>query len=240
MRATEVLKKVLQSAEKRPGRVAVVFDLDSTLFCVSPRTQAILHEFIQTEEFKSRFPMEIELLRKVELRPTDWGLKQALERHRAPVHPEFFAALKKFWGRNFFSSKFLHHDSVYPEANTFVRKVRDSGAQIFYLTGRHAHSMYEGTVAHLRYHQFPFEPEGMLHMKPADQDIDEEFKSTWFRQIESRFDEIWFFENEPVIIQQVRATVPKVKIVFVDSTHSGKAEKPSDLPTIGMDYRILE
>jgi hypothetical protein len=242
MAQNEILNTVLKSVENSASNTvhpsAVVFDLDSTLFCVSPRTQAIVHSFCSKAEFKERFKDEIEILKEVELQPTDWGLRSALERHKQPINPELFAALRKYWGRCFFSNQFMHHDTMYPEASTYVRRLQDAGAQIFYLTGRHAHSMYEGTVRNLELHQFPFDPEGMLFMKPSDHDSDEDFKTTWFRHNVARFNQIWFFENEPVIIEQVRAAVPSVKIVFMDSTHSGRALKPVDLPAIGMDYKI--
>src|SRR5688572_7301431 len=98
MSQIEILQNVIQSVEKANGKAAVIFDLDSTLFCVSPRTQAIIHSFCSKSEFLEKFPEETKVLREVELQPTDWGLRSALERHPTPLRQEFFSALRKFWG----------------------------------------------------------------------------------------------------------------------------------------------
>jgi hypothetical protein len=75
-------------------------------------------------------------------------------------------------------------------------------------------------------------------MKPSDHDSDENFKEMRLREMTSRYEKIWFFENEPVIIHQVRKALPDVRIVFIDSTHSGKADPPTDLLTLRMDFTL--
>ena len=54
-------------------RTLAVFDLDSTLFNVSTRSQKILHEFAATHQH--------EVLKNIEVHHTDWGIKEALFRH---------------------------------------------------------------------------------------------------------------------------------------------------------------
>lgn len=227
--------------ESKRGPVAVVFDLDSTLFSVSPRTEAILRALAADPQFATDFALEAEVLRDIEVRPTDWGVRQALERRTGPrptgAIPPVFLRVRDFWRENFFSNAYLDHDTIYPSADEYVRRLRSLGAEIFYLTGRGERAMREGTLRGLAKHGFPLVSESHLIMKPSDVVTDESFKAVVLKDLQPRFDHVWLFENEPLIIEHVRRDVPLVKIVFMDSVHAGRAEAPSSLPRIGMSYR---
>ncbi len=223
---------------RAPGaRVAVIFDLDSTLFEVSSRTQAILQKLGGSDDFKSKFETASETLRTIQVLPTDWGIKSLVTRYQSLASGELFSAMRDFWRKHFFSSHFLDHDEIHPHADEYVRHLAAIGAEIFYLTGRPQEPMRPGTVAALRKWNFPLESDGHLLMKPSDVETDEHFKTTTLKQLMPRFDYIWFFENEPVIIDQVRVVLPQVKIIFVDSIHSGKSTAPNDLPKIGRSFK---
>jgi predicted secreted acid phosphatase len=131
----------------------------------------------------------------------------------------------------------LLEDHIYPSANEYVRLVQSLGAEIFYLTGRPDRAMREGTVRALAHWNFPLVSDSHLIMKPSEIQTDESFKAIELQKMcEMGFDYIWFFENEPVIIEQVREKLPQVRIVFVNSVHAGRAIAPTDLPSIGMSY----
>lgn len=218
-------------------RVAVIFDLDSTLFCVSPRTQSILRRLSQEPEFQKQFALESEILRDVEVLPTDWGVRAVLERVLVETPKlEFFLAVRDYWHQNFFSNHHLDQDILYPSANEYVRQLHSLGAEILYLTGRSDTSMRPGTIKALQTWGFPLSEDSRLIMKPSDVQTDESFKALVLKDLSRRFEHMWLFENEPVIIELVRKHVPQVRIVFVHSVHAGRAEPPIDLPTIGMDY----
>jgi hypothetical protein len=222
--------------EAKASRVAVIFDLDSTLFCVAPRTQAILRELGGQAEFAGKFQEASEILRNVEVLPTDWGIRAVMQRQKFTPTEELIMAVRDFWRRNFFANHFLDRDTIYPSANEYVRHLHQLGAQILYLTGREEKLMSEGTRKMLAHWGFPFFEDSKLYMKPSDVETDESFKAVTLKRISTDFDHIWFFENEPVIIDLVREMVPQVRIVFVNSVHSGRATPPADLPTIGMSY----
>lgn len=217
--------------------VAIFFDLDSTLFCVSPRTQAILRSLAAQENIVSRFENEARLLATLEVLPTDWGVKSALLRTQVQWPHEFLLAIRDYWRKHFFSSDFLHHDLIYPEANSYVSRLSELGASVFYLTGRPRGPMHEGTVQNLERWGFPLPSPDRLLMKPSDTEADESFKALMLKDLSPQFDHVWFFENEPVIINLVRVQVPQVRIIFVNSVHAGREEPPTDLPTITTDYR---
>jgi hypothetical protein len=222
----------------RSMRVAVVFDLDSTLFNVSPRTQAILRRLGGDADFRAQFTAEAVVLSNIQVLPSDWGVRQALERTRIVGSQELFVAIRSYWRKHFFSSGDLHEDHIYPSANEYVRLVQSLGAEVFYLTGRSEGSMREGTLRALAHWGFPLVSDSHLIMKPSDVQTDESFKALELQKMceNGGFDYIWFFENEPVIIEQVRALLPQIRIVFVNSVHAGRAVAPTDLPSIGMSY----
>jgi hypothetical protein len=219
------------------SRMAVIFDLDSTLFCVSPRTQAILRRLGQESDFREKFATEAAVLSAIEVLPSDWGVRSVLERAKVGSSMEFFKAVRDYWRTHFFSSNDLHEDHIYPSASEYVRLVQSLGADVFYLTGRPENSMRTGTLKALAKWNFPLASDSKLIMKPSEVQTDESFKATVMKTLVDDYDYIWFFENEPVIIEQVRAQLPQVRIVFVNSVHAGRAPSPTDLPTIGMSYR---
>lgn len=218
------------------GRVAVVFDLDSTLFSVSPRIQAILRQLGNEPEFINRFAQAADILRDIEVLPTDWGVKTVLQRQAVQPDGELVRIVRQYWRQHFFASHLLHVDEIYPSANEYVNHLHELGADIHYLTGRPETPMRPGSLKALAQWGFPLAGENRLIMKPSDVLMDESFKAGVLKDLVHHYDHIWFFENEPVIIDLVREQVPQVRIVFVHSTHSGRAKAPTDLPTIGMSY----
>lgn len=231
----EVANAVAEQA--KISRVSVIFDLDSTLFSVSPRTQAILRALSTEPEFSRTFADASAVLRNVEVLPTDWGVRTVLERAKIVGSRELFVAVRDYWRKHFFANGFLEHDQIYPSANEYVNHLHALGADILYLTGRGDSSMRAGTRKMLMQFGFPFFADSKLYMKPTDVETDESFKATVLRELIKQYDHIWLFENEPVIIEQVRALVPQVRVVFMNSVHSGRLSAPTDLPTIGMNYR---
>ncbi len=221
--------------EAQGHQALAVFDLDSTLFDVSPRLKKILHNFAVEPRNQALFPEACEILTKAETYRTDWGIKNAVIRAGLDQHhPEFHQALKDFWFHHFFSNEYLDYDLPYEGAVEFVQKLADIGADIAYLTGRDVHRMGQGSRDVLLKWNFPLDDkQSTLVLKPQKGMDDAEFKSDWFRDIPTgRYEKIWFFENEPVNVNLVREKHPHVEIVFFESTHSGKAEAPTDLPRI--------
>jgi hypothetical protein len=222
---------------KMHPKTSVIFDLDSTLFCVSPRTQAILRELSSRPEFQQGHRELSEILRTIEVLPTDWGIRSAMERAGAKGTLDLFMRVRDFWHAHFFTNRFLEHDTIYPSANEYVKHLHSLGAEILYLTGRNDGAMREGTVKMLKRYGFPYFDDSRLYMKPNDVLSDEGYKVTVLKELIKERQHIWFFENEPVIIEQVRVALPQIRIVFVNSVHAGRAHPPKDLPTIGMSYR---
>lgn len=221
----DLLRQILVRIEtlKAQGRESlVVFDLDSTLFDVSPRTQRILHDFSADEAHRERFPESVELLKDLQIASQDWGIKTALIRHGLHTHSnDFHEAVRQYWIERFFSGPYLHFDQPIAGAPAYVWKVLHAGARVVYLTGRDEKTMLEASHKVLEVHGFPA---AELVLKPVKGSDDALFKVEWFdRQDLDRYGLVVFFENEPLNLIEVAARHPQIELVFVESTHSGKA-----------------
>ncbi len=229
--AKDVFKSILNNKKWQP---TVIFDLDSTLYNVSHRTQKIIYNFADEVNIRKQYPIEAQKLKSVIVKPGDWGMREALLRANFSAPPELIIAIKDYWKTHFFSSDLLHEDIPYPGAVDYVNALFDVGVQVHYLTGRDAQNMHSGTVASLKYWKFPTHNlDKILMMKPYKGSAeDEDFKANKIRDLKSNIPTTWFFENEPVIINKVKEALPDIKIVWLDTTHSKKASPPENVSTI--------
>ncbi len=230
----QILVKI-QKSSQRGERTLVVFDLDSTLFDVSPRLERILMDFAALPTSQARFPQQVPLFKAIKTLRTDWGIRGALERAGLDGHhPEFQAAVKDFWQKNFFSSHYLQYDVPYEGAIDYVKAVHKAGAQIAYLTGRDVARMGLGSEEVLRQWDLPLIlGQADLVLKPHLSMDDARFKTDWFLEAQKEsYEKIYFFENEPVNICLLQNDCPQVEIIFMDSTHAGEAEVAENIPRI--------
>ena len=213
----EILKAVRDHSAQNM-RTLAVFDLDSTLFNVSTRTQKIISEYADLHQ--------MDRLKNVRVLPEDWGIKEALGRAGFTLEKELelLRPLRDFWSERFFSDEYLHYDVPYSGAVSFVQELEQAGCKINYLTGRDRIRMGRGSLEVLQKWGFPANEEN-LFLKPEKSEDDELFKHNWFLQLDrSAYSKIFFFENEPININAVEATFPDVDIVFLDTTHARKQE----------------
>lgn len=227
---------LIQVSQAVASGAAVVFDLDSTLFCVSPRTQAILRQLAGEAHFRDKYVQAAEVLEDLVVLPSDWGIRSALERTPLAFTEELIREVRDYWRKHFFSDYHLDKDHIYPQANEYVQHLAALGAEIFYLTGRNEGLMRKGSLQALAKWGFPLASEAHLIMKPSDVMTDEGFKAEVLHAMMGQHPQIWFFENEPLIIELVRERVPAVRIVYVHSVHSGRANPPADLPRLPASY----
>lgn len=198
--------------------ILAVFDLDSTLFNVSSRTQKILFEYADLHQ--------IDRLKNLEVKPEDWGIKETLLRNGFSQENdlELLQSLREFWSERFFSNEYLHYDVPYEGAISFVQELADTGCEINYLTGRDQKRMYKGTQEVLKKWGFPLH-ENSLFLKPTKEQDDELYKDDWFKNLNhSKYKKIFFFENEPINVNAILSSCPEVEIIFLDTTHARKQE----------------
>ncbi|WP_295904959.1 HAD family hydrolase [uncultured Bdellovibrio sp.] len=224
----------IQDLTKQGKKSLVVFDLDSTLFDVSPRVERILLDFAAAPINQKRFPEQVALFNKIKTMRTDWGIQNALQRAGLDGHhPEFQEAVREYWQKHFFSNHYLQFDNPYEGAIEFVQAVDQAKAEIVYLTGRDVERMGTGSVEILHQWGFPLHERAKLVLKPHRSMDDAQFKTDYFVEAEKKdYAKIYFFENEPVNLHHLMQFCPHVEMIFFESTHAGKAEPPEDLPRI--------
>jgi hypothetical protein len=236
--SSHLLRQILNKIEElraQGQKCLAVFDLDSTLFDVSPRLLQILLDFAADPAHQKKFPNQVRLFEGIRTERTDWGIRNALERAGLDGHPsEFQIAIHDYWQARFFANEYLQYDLPYDGAVDFVHQVVNTGADVVYLTGRDVARMGPGSAATMKHWGFPLDnTQTQLILKPHKDLDDAEFKTNWFAALPNgKYSQTWFFENEPVNIHHLRKQLPDVNVIFFDSTHAGKAKAPTDLPAI--------
>lgn len=218
---TKAIIKFLLNLTPSEKRV-FVFDIDSTLYDVTPRNQEIVRHFGRTQDLE---PHLKEPLIQFQSKSNDWGIKSGLLRLNLPhLTQQVIDSIKAHWNMFFFSDKFLHLDREYPGAVEFLKRLNDI-SPVFYLTGRDVNRMGAGTQEQLKNSNFPMDPiRNRLILKPDRNLYDHNYKVHELIKLTEEFEDIHFFENEPVILNAVHDQCPHVKLYHINSVHSGRAE----------------
>ncbi len=229
----ELLKEVKEHAQTAKN-VMAVFDLDSTLIEVGPRMTHILRDFAKVKQHLSKYPKECRVLERYSHHQQDWGIEQVLERVGLVSSSfDFFKDLMRFWRSKFFSNDYLHFDEPLPGAIEFLNELSTMGTHISYLTARESLSMRDGTIATLEKHRFPLtEKNQNVFLKETNEKHDHEFKRDVIKEMLESYGSIWFFENEPINLRIVRETLPQVRLVYINTVHSGREAPPTELAII--------
>lgn len=238
----QILLQIKNLSLNHPRKPLVVFDLDSTLFDVSPRMEKVLIEISQTAEFIRRFPEVNSYFRNIKTLRNDWGFIKVLQRAGVDHdHYELFDYVRSAWIDKFFSNEFVHFDVPYEGASFFVNQLYHLEIPIAYLTGRDVARMEKGSREVLLKWDFPLNNDSAtLILKPFKEMDDAQFKCDWFKTLDKdKFSKIYLFENEPVNINLIKKELPEIEIVFFESTHSGKEPPPSEVATI-INYLLEE
>jgi hypothetical protein len=211
--------------QKKP---VFVFDIDSTLFNVSPRNQAIFDLFYSTRKQKDKDMLK--LSSKIKLTPQDWGLRPFLDPLISADENEI-EMLKKstmsFWRKHFFAGTFLHSDQPYPEALNWVKKLASRGAHILYVTGRDDHRMRKGTLAQLKHWGFTLKKDEDLITKPQKGLEDGPYKREALLNLLKKYEghDLFFLDNEPAVLDHcIFPEHPNYKLIFIESTHSNRSK----------------
>ncbi len=222
-----ILNHILTQAEAQKSSLCCVFDLDSTLFDLTDRKQQIMLSFLSRSGKAHLYPQESELLKKIEIRRHEFGVSEALNRIgiSREKFSDFYKDLIAHWEYFFFHNDYIQYDLTYPGAVEYVQKLSRLGTHIIYLTGRDEPRMMTGTLASLKAAGFPLDQKNVeMILKPHKDFEDHTFKLDYMKDLESKFKEIWLFENEPVNINIIEKHCLKTQFVFLDTNHSGREQ----------------
>jgi hypothetical protein len=234
-KASEIFSKIKDLAINKKANPTIVFDLDSTLFDVSPRLEKVLIDIASEPIIQENFPNVIPHFKNIKTESNDWGFVDVLKRAGVDHdHHELFKTVKNLWIKKFFSNEYIHYDVPYQGSVEFVQKVAELGIPIIYLTGRDVKRMERGSREVLLKWNFPLNDQSSkLVLKPAAAMDDALFKRDWIHDYmaESKTP-LFLFENEPVNINLIAKELPEVELVFFHSTHSRKETPPEEIFTL--------
>lgn len=217
-------------------KLACVFDLDSTLFDVTPRTDYIFSQFKEVIRSHQDYKVYFDQINNHFIDPMDWGISDVLERSKI-VDLNFLKFAKHFWSLRFFSDDYLVYDKPYDGSLEFLDAIKNTNTQIYYLTARDQIRMGKGTLANLIKWGFPLQSSTKnLILKPHSKMNDVEFKVSKLKDMQSNFTKIYFFENEPNIMHAVSNSLSNVELVYMDSVHSKKKEPAAHWPFLKKSF----
>lgn len=216
------------NGQKKP---ILVFDIDSTIFNVSPRNQAIFDLFCSINATK--YPNLPKLSSNYRLTYTDWGLAPYTKLMTPDEELKKEACL--FWKKHFFAGTFLSSDQPYTQAIELVQFLHSKNAKILYLTGRDNHRMRQGTLAQLKHWDLPLEKDRDLITKPHKGMNDGEYKSGALVDIFKTYSghPVFFFDNEPSVLEHcIFPDLTFYTPVFIHSTHSNRSTPQANWPSL--------
>lgn len=225
--------------EESANSPIILFDLDSTLYDVGPRTHRIIREWLDSDA-SQKFPHVSSRLHALEERHIDYSIQDIfVAMDLSFEHQEVESAwksLKKFWSGRFFTDDYLFHDRPYSGALQLVARFHSEGAKIVYLTAREQALQGRGTVRKLKEDGFPidFEKIGRLQthqrtalfMKPHSELVDSDFKTEIALQLRKYGKLVASFENEPLNFVSLLNTFPDAIHVFVQTVCSDRGAAP--------------
>jgi len=223
----DILTNIL--AEAGPGKV-VLFDLDDTLIDCQPRTYNIIEAFLNLPETHTTYPDLVEKVKsqlKVEnvgfSKPSTalWALGVRKTDNRTTA---FLNAVDAYWLSQLQADfSFIHFDAANPGAVEYVNKIHNKGATVIYFTGRSQQKSEAGTRISLAKLGFPLDDRAFPTLKDDNGNFssDADYKAKIAPTLEHYGKIIAFFDNEPANDLAVRASLPDISVVFLNTNSSG-------------------
>ena len=230
-----VLKKLSNWRIRKKNRVFLLLIWMALCFVRKYRKQAIIRSCLEEEAFCEKFSQHSDTIKKIEVTVKDWAVKEVMSRYGFSPTDPVVAAIFKIWEDKFFTNHYLHFDRPYDGCVHFVQSIFQKGVKVVYLTARKRVSMLEGTLKSLKQWGYPLEDEKNLLMKEELEMEDSVYKALHLEKFSSHFNTIAFFENEPVILNEVTRRLPQVYLFWMDSTHSHREHPPKNAVPVVMN-----
>jgi hypothetical protein len=214
---------------------AWVFDLDSTLFCIAPRMRSIFFEFLRHHPNAPSLWLRSYDFFKPEVIQYDFEKTFASifryltgdvteSQNQAKI---LFDEYYPFWLEHFYHDRHLRFDVPYPGAVDFVKRVRQSGRAIVYMTGRDRPGTGQGTLEGLKISGFEISPQDKLVMKSVRGESDVLFKERAILAIASQYEVELCIDNEPENLVMFAKRLPHAEVVFFHSVMSHRLPNDS-------------
>ena len=230
-----ILRRVKEEAKLRirhGGRpIKVVFDLDSTIFDVKPRTLRLLKEFAGTVDARKISEPLCAWTQTLRVENLLYTLEESAHHNKIPLADDnlepFLKAAFRYWRERFFTHSYVMVDNPTPGAVDFVNQVVDLGGIAIYLTGRDWPGMGRGTQATLDHWGFPVDPRVSRLLMKSNAGLDDaEFKDEALRELRIEGNAVALIDNEPANFGVFEKNFPEAILVLYHSNCSSKEAKP--------------
>lgn len=211
-------RALLQQVLDRCGapHAVAVFDLDSTLLDNKTRQARIMAEYGERHGVAA-------LARSRAEHWEGWDYRVAMRNAGLPpdqveAHVEPYRAL---WRELFFTSEYCRLDTPVRGSVAYMQAVRETGARICYVTGRHE-AMRAGSEDCFAQHGLPG-PDGdrvQLWMKPTLEEHDDDYKARVHADLPGLGTVVAVFDNEPMHVNDYRRSFPEALVVHLATDHS--------------------
>lgn len=221
------VEKLLESGQTP----VVVFDLDSTLYEVQPRTFQIVQEFLNDPVSFEVDSQVSNALKYLQVGQLEYSIRDAFRNLGLDTNAAHVQAgldtLGDFWWKRFFQNEYMRYDVAYPGTQAYVNRLFKLGATLVYLTGRDFPNMGDGTIATMKRDGFPVEHERIVPMLKPDASMDDKkFKEEAIQKIASLGTLVASFENEPANLVAMQEKLPDAIHVFVETISSDHTCQP--------------
>jgi hypothetical protein len=196
----------------RGGRPIVVFNIDGTILDNSPRSLAILKDFVaENPGAAAEIADSVNALAPAEV---DYYVIDTLQKCGLRNLFLLEAALR-FWADNFFTARYTALDMPTQGAVDFIREIHDAGALIVYISGRNQETMLAGTVESLRASGFPVgTSRTLMILSPAGAEAARLFKRHAYGEITRMGKVVGAFDDEVEEVVTMKRHWPRAEVVF--------------------------
>jgi hypothetical protein len=192
--------------------------VDDTLFWARSRKAAVFRWLAALPEVSRAFPEASARLLGITAEEMRYEPKDTLKA-LGLTDPAFLQCVDRLFMPKFLSDEFCAADTPIAGAAEFMRKLRENGVTLAYVTGRDKPNMEAGTRAALQRNAFPLDERAVLYMKPDASADDLSFKTGVMSSIDALGA---IFENEPRNLDQLSKRYPRAVPVLLDTQHSGR------------------
>jgi phosphoglycolate phosphatase-like HAD superfamily hydrolase len=227
---TRIKNKIASLGIKTHKDFAVVFDLDSTIFCVDARSRSIFASFLREHSGAPQLWHRVHAAWKrvhhsYSIRETIENVLREIGEGSQSLKLSFkiWQEFEDYWLQHFFSSRFMIHDEIYLGAKEFLEEIHKLEVKIIYLTGRDTISSALGTRESLKRFGLPYY-EGQLILKPGPRGNlgDLEFKTKAAEILSHQYEVLMAIDNEPENLIPMAKYFHKADIIWMLTVMSKK------------------
>lgn len=221
----DLVRSAVTAEVARGGLPVVVFNIDGTILDNSPRSLAIMRDFVESNPVEAA-----EIADSVMALTPDQVDYYVVDTFKKCGLQNFFLleAALRYWAENFFTARYTSLDMPITGAVDFVREIHDAGALIVYVSGRNRDVMLGATAESLRAAGFPVATtRTLLILSPCTAEAARLFKRHAYGEISRMGRVVGAFDDDAEEVVAMKRHWPEAEVVFFRTAASRVPESPA-------------